>query len=90
MTKTPLQYGGDDCEGFANILPNYVMRLILFNPGDYNNVDSIVVYITSSVYSPKYKSTFFYETNNFKSMEILSLFSDELSEISFGNLKKVI
>lgn len=59
LIKTPLQYGGNDCEGFANILPNYIMRLILFNQGDYNNIDAMVDYTTSTVYSPVNKSTFF-------------------------------
>ena len=34
--KNPLQYGGNDCEGFANILPNYFMRLFLFNNLEYS------------------------------------------------------
>lgn len=90
LIKTPLQYGGNDCEGFANILPNYIMRLILFNQGDYNNIDAMVDYTTSTVYSPVNKSTFFYELRNIKSMELLSLFADGLNESAFGNVNEHI
>ena len=80
--KNPLQYGGNDCEGFANILPNYFMRLFLFN-SPYYSLDS--VFADKEHENGRKKE---YEEFNVCTVDLISLLRDGLSEVSFGSTKE--
>ena len=80
--KNPLQYGGNDCEGFANILPNYFMRLFLFNNLDYS-LDNV---FTAKEHENGGKKE--YEEFNVFTADLISLLRDGLSEVSFGSTKE--
>ena len=83
--KNPLQYGGNDCEGFANILPNYFIRLFLFNSLDGYSLDSVFVEnknTKAKIQKEEYKE--FYVCTK----DLISLLRDGLSEVSFGSIKE--